>query len=126
MRAFSTIVVADALDIDRRRLDTLVGQHEIDGVRRARQGVSRAFSPAAVLTLAVALELIDQLAMSIPRALDVAHALISTGGEHALAAGIVVRIDVRAIERRVAERLTDAVAAHPPLRRGRPPSSRRR
>ncbi len=124
MRAFSTIVVAEALDIDRRRLDTLVGQHEIDGVRRARQGVSRAFSPAAVLTLAIALELIQQLEMSVPRALDIAHALRASGGEHVLGAGVVLRIDVRAIERRIAERLTDAVAAHPPLRRGRPPSSR--
>ena len=118
------MVVAEALDIERHRLDKLVGQHEIEGVRRERQGVSRAFSPAAVVTIAIAIELIGRLVMAAPRALAVAHALVANGGEHSPGEEITLRVDVRAVERRVARRLTDAVATHPPSRRGRPPLSR--
>jgi hypothetical protein len=36
----------------------------------------------------------------------------------------LLRVDVPAIEQRVAARLTEAVEAHPPARRGRPPAPR--
>lgn len=125
MRGFSTTVVAEALDIDRRRLDNLVAQHAIEGVRRERQGVSRTFSPAAVLTIAVAVELMERLEMAASRALAVARSVVGSGGDHSPTDGITVRIDVRIIEQRIAGRLTDAVEAHPPPRRGRPPAPRR-
>jgi hypothetical protein len=118
-------VVAEALGIERRRLDKLVGYHVVDGVRRERQGVSRAFSPASVVTIAVAIELMERLDMAGSRAFTVAHALVAGGGEHSAGNGITLWVDVRTVERRIAERLADAVATHPPPRRGRPPASRR-
>ena len=124
MRAYSTTVVAHALGTDRRWLDAVIANHDIDGVRRERQGVSRAISPTAVLTIAVALDLMAALQTPIASALHLANALVLKTGEHSPAEGILLRVDVGVIERRMAARLTEAVESHPPPRRGRPPQVR--
>ena len=124
MRAYSTAVVAYALRVDRRWIDAVIANHDIDGVRRERQGVSRAISPAAVLTIAVALELMEAFQTPVAIALRLARALVLRNGEHAPREGILLRIDVGAIERKMAARLTEAVESHPPPRRGRPPRLR--
>ena len=124
MRAYSSIVVASALGVGRRWLDGIVIEHPIVGVVRERQGISRTITPAAVVTIAVALALVDALHIAIGPALALAEALVRDKGEHAPVAGISLRIDLPAIERRVAARLTEAVEAHPPARRGRPPVAR--
>ena len=121
MRAYSTVVAAAALRVERRWLDDVVVEHRIEGVQRQHQGVSRAISPAAVLTIAVALELMGSMAMPVARALHLAGALLGGGGQCSLADGLVIQLDVGAIERRMASRLTEAVESHPPPRRGRPP-----
>src|SRR5687768_12581869 len=105
MRAYSTAVAAAALRVERRWLDAVVVQHHIEGVQRERQGVSRAISPVAVLTIAAALELMESLEMPVARALHVASALLAGGGEHSPADGMLVRLDVSALERRMASRL---------------------
>ena len=120
MRAYSTTVVASALGVDRRWLDALIATDRLPGVPPERQGKSRAIPPKAVLTMAVAMELTEHFGTSLHRALDLAAALLHSG-EHSPAAGLVVRLDVTAIERRIALRLNDAVDANPPVRRGRPP-----
>ena len=124
MRAYSSAVVANALEVDRRWLDAVIAQNHIAGVQRERQGVSRAISPAAVLTIAVAIELMQALQTPVAGALHLAKALLLDAGEHSPAAGMTVRIDIHAIERRMAARLAEAVDAHPPPRRGRPPRIR--
>jgi hypothetical protein len=124
LRAYSTAVVANALKVDTRWLDSIIAQNHIDGVQRERQGVSRAISPAAVLTIGVAMELMEALRIPIAGALDLARLLLVDAGEHSPAEGIVLRVDVHAIERRMAGRLTEAVEAHPPPKRGRPPLTR--
>ena len=117
-------MVANALGVDRRWLDSTVAQYRIEGVQRERQGVSRAFSPTAVLTIAIALDLMDAMGVPAARSLDLAVSLLIGAGEHSPANGIVLRVDVSGIERRMAARLTEAVEAHPPPRRGRPPLPR--
>jgi len=89
-----------------------------------RQGKSRAIPPTAVLTVAVAMELTEHLGIPLLVALDLAGALRHTG-EHSPAEGLFIRLDVAAMERRVALRLNEAVEANPPPRRGRPPRSKR-
>lgn len=121
MRAYTTTIVANALGVDRRWLDSVIAQNHIDGVQRERQGVSRAISPAAVLTIAVAMELMEALRIPVAGALRLASSVLHDAGEHSPAEGMMLRVDVRAIERRIAGRLTEAVEAHPPPRRGRPP-----
>jgi hypothetical protein len=124
LRAYSTAVAASALGVDRRWLDNIIALNRIDGVRKERQGVSRAISPTAVLTIAIALELIDHLEVPIARALELARRLVLQNGDHSPSDGLNVRVDVDRIERSVAARLAEAVDAHPPPRRGRPPIAR--
>jgi plasmid maintenance system antidote protein VapI len=98
----------------------LIAQNQIDGIRRQRQGISRAISPSAVLTVAVALELSGALGTPPREALDLAKAVLLGEGEHRQGELVTVRVDVRAVERRMAIRLAEAVEAHPQPRRGRP------
>ena len=124
MRAYSSIVVASALGVGRRWLDGVVIQNRIEGVIRERQGVSRTITPAAVVTIAVALVLVDALQIAIGQALTLAVSLIRDGGDYAPAPGVSLRVDLSAIEQRVSARLTEAVESHPPARRGRRPTPR--
>lgn len=124
MRAYSSAVVANALGVDRRWLDGVVIQNRIEGVQRERQGVSRTITPSAVLTVAVAIALIEGLHLPIAVALELGAALILQGGEHSPADGLSLRVDILEIDRRISARLTEAVEAHPSPRRGRPPRVR--
>ena len=124
MRAYSTAVVASALGVDRRWLDALVATHGIEGIGPERQGKSRAIPPRSVLTIAVAMDLMAALGTPLRRSLTLAAAVLRTG-EHQPAAGIVLQVDVGAVERRMAIRLNDAVDANPPVPRGRPPRTGR-
>ena len=124
MRAYSTAVAARALQVDRRWLDSIVVQHRIEGVKRDRQGVSRTFDPTAVLTIAVAVALIDALDMPVASALRLATALLRESGQHAPVPGVTLHVDVIALEQTVSARLVEAVEAHPLPRRGRPPLTR--
>jgi hypothetical protein len=124
MRAYSSAVVANALGVDRRWLDGVVAQNRIEGVRRERQGVSRAISPAAVLTIAIAIELMEALHAPVTSALDLAKSVIIGDGGCSPSSDVRLHVDTVAIERRIAARLTEAVEAHPPPRRGRPPRVR--
>ena len=124
LRAYSSIVVANALGVGRRWLDGVVIHNRIEGVIRERQGVSRTITPAAVVTIAVALVLVDALHIAIGPALTLAVSLIRDGGEYAPAPGVSLRVDLPAIEQRVSARLTEAVESHPPARRGRRPIPR--
>jgi hypothetical protein len=124
LRAYSSAVVAHALGVDRRWLDSVIALDGVAGVQRDRQGVRRAISPDAVVTIAVAIELIDTLDIPLARALLLASSLLRQGGHHSPTDGMSVRIDIATIERRIAARLAEAVEAHPPPRRGRPPRVR--
>ena len=120
MRAYSLAVAAAALDVDRKWLDNVLTQHDLDGVQRERQGVSRSIAPRAIVTIAVAIVVSRAFGGPLGRALALASELIENG-DHAPVPDLSLRVDVPAIERRLAARLVESVEAHPPARRGRPP-----
>ena len=120
MRAYSTAVVATALGVSRRWLDLVVASNQLPGTQPDRQGKSRAFTPGAVVAIAIAIELAERLGTPLPIALDLATKL-ARDGEHRPSPELLLRLDVGAIERRVAHELSDAVEANPSPRRGRPP-----
>ncbi len=70
------------------------------------------------------MELTEHLGMPLLTALNLAAVLRHTG-EHSPAEGLVIRLDVAAVERRIALSLNEAVEANPPPRRGRPPRGNR-
>ena len=120
LRAYSTAVVATALGVSRRWLDMVVASNRLPDTLPDRQGKSRAFTPDAVVTIAIAIELTERLGASLPIALDLATKL-AHGGEHRPSPELMLRLDLGAIERRVALQLSDAVEANPSPARGRPP-----
>jgi hypothetical protein len=77
-------------------------------------------TPQAILAIAVSIALTRAFGAPIATALAIAARLLDRG-EDELTAEVTVRVDIGAIERRLAGRLADAVDAHPPARRGRPP-----
>jgi hypothetical protein len=119
LRAYSTTVAADALGVDRRWLDNVIGQNHVAGVRREGHGVSRSISPAAILTIAVAIEISEALGTSMPAALNLARSVVDKG-ECSPSPAITIHVDIGAIDQRMALRLNDSVEAHPQPRRGRP------
>ena len=112
--------MATALGVSRKWLDQVVAADRIPGVQPHRQGKSRAITPRAIVTIAVAVDLADRFGASLPTALDLATVLVKQG-THSLTAEMSIQLDVGAVERRITLRLADAVEANPPARRGRPP-----
>ena len=120
LRAYSTTVAAAALGVTHRWLDAAVSTNLVPDVRPDRQGRSRAFSPHAIHVIAVAIQLIERLGTSLPQALRIGAELVERGSCEP-GPELTLRVDIAAIERRIANRLADAVEATLPARRGRPP-----
>jgi hypothetical protein len=121
MRAYSVAVAAAALGVDRKWLDNVLTHHDLDGVHRERQGVSRMIEPHAITTVGIAIELTRSLGSPIGHALRLAERLVESG-EFAPAPRVSLRVDVGDIDRQMVARLAEAVEVHPPRRRGRPPT----
>jgi hypothetical protein len=141
-RTYTPALVALALEVHPKWLDNVLSHHAVPGVAGGRQGRTRAIAPSAVLTLAVALLLMRDLGAPIARALQAAASLVAGRREgdasqreapSATASGVTemalgpelrLRLDLAAVERRLARRLVEASEGWGPRRRGRPPGRR--
>jgi hypothetical protein len=124
MRAYTVATVALSLSVSRKWLDNTLSHNRIDGVVQAHQGISRRLSPHAVLTLHIALRLIQDLEMPLKRALELAGYLARSGGSggHTVSRGLSIALDVDQSADEVTTRLARAVEITPLPRRGRPPT----
>jgi hypothetical protein len=122
MRAYTVATVAITLNVSRKWLDNALSHNHVDGVVQSRQGISRKLSPHAVLTLYIALRLVEHLEMPLKRALALANQLAEPGegGNHALSRGLSIKLDLDQSAEEVADRLSRAVEIAPMPRRGRP------
>ena len=122
MRAYTVATVAITLNVSQKWLDNALSHNHVDGVVQARQGISRKLSPHAVLTLHIALRLVEHLEMPLRRALALANQLAEPGeaGTHALSRGLSIKLDLEQSVEEVADRLSRAVEIAPVPRRGRP------
>ena len=128
MRAYDVAAAAEALGVDAKRLDNLLSRHEIPGVRRGRQGVSRRLSPEAIVIIRIALALADTVGVPLDAALRLAARLEKEGGE-----GQAIRIDgdiwigadVGSLRTETGERLDAAVESVVHRPRGRPARGRK-
>lgn len=130
MRAYTVTTVAVTLNVPSKWLDNVLSHHTVPGVAKTRQGVARRLTQEAVVVLAIALMLSGSLAISVPRALEIAQELRRAGGSKAryvLDGGTgELLFDVTAIESDISDRLAEAVEIAPTPRRGRPPLSPRK
>jgi hypothetical protein len=127
MRAYTVATVAVTLNVPLKWIDNVITHHPLAGVTRAKQGVPRRLTERAVVVLAVALDLIQNLRIPLQRALELASDLTGTQGREVRlraspASVIHLALNLEDIENRVSARLAHAVEIAPVPRRGRPPS----
>lgn len=122
MRAYTVATVAIALNVTQKWLDNTLSHLRIDGVIQTRQGVSRKLSPHAVLTLHIALQLVEHLEMPLRKALALANELARPpqAGSYALSQGLSITLDLNHSVAEITRRLARAVEITPLPRRGRP------
>lgn len=123
-RAYSVATASLALGVEKRWLDNLLSRHQLAGVARVGRGVARRVQPAALLTVAVALEIQRRLGAPLERALELGASILDASAQSHTLGEVTLAVDVPAIERALALRLHDALEAAPPRRRGRPPRPR--
>jgi hypothetical protein len=123
LRAYTVATVAVSLNMAAKWVDNVLSHHDIPGVSKRRQGVSRRLTPQAVLCLEVAMRLGHSLSIPLADGLELAQSIAGGGDRASVDAGkgITITIDLRAIRDELTERLANAVEVTPLPRRGRPP-----
>ncbi len=122
MPLYNTATTAAALGVTAKWLDNLLSHNEIDGLYPEAQGVARRLSLASVTQIALAKDLIDELAMPARAALQAASRILrEPGGNLILSPLLDVRVSPTELRAYVLDRLSDAVEMAPSPRRGRPP-----
>lgn len=123
MRAYTVATTAVALGVSSKWVDNTLSHHQVPGVYQARQGIARRVTPAALLILDIAVNLVRSLALPLSRALETSQRLIDAGGERVTLPGalsIEISVNLRALTNDLNARLERAVEMSPTPRRGRP------
>jgi len=123
MPLYNCSSTAAALGVSSKWLDNLLSHNNIDGVSRARQGVSRRLSSDAIVTIAIANQLNAAASVPIGTALQLATQLVETENNMVqLGAGLTLSVDVALLRSKVSAQLAQAVELTPTPPRGRPRS----
>lgn len=120
MRAYSVPVAALALETDSKWLDNVLSHHTVRGVERKRQGIQRKIPAHSLLILAIAQELIAELALPIRRALELADSISRSADGQTASGTVTIHADTASISARLNARLADAIEGAPDRPRGRP------
>ena len=119
-RAYTVGTVAFALNVPSKWLDNILSHHRLPGVVQERQGVSRKVTPEALLQLALAVRLINDLGIPAANALRIGSTLLENQGAYQTPAGTSLSLDLTQLRRELENRLAQAVEITPVPRRGRP------
>ena len=123
-RAYTVRTVALAIDVPAKWVDNLLSHHRLIGVAQSRQGVGRVISDEGVLAIQL-VRLLADLGIGTARAAEIASQTLAsrTSGEARFVdeSGIELLFHIGTVERRLRERMVDALDAVPRVRRGRPP-----
>jgi len=121
VRSYSVAVSSLAIDAPLKWLDNLLSHYPVPDVGAERRGVARRIPHSALLLLALTRELHVELGLGVRDAIGLAADLLGANGGIVSRGGHVrVTCDRPALERRVSERLHDALESAPSPRRGRP------
>jgi hypothetical protein len=123
-RAYTIATAALALGIPLKWLDNTLSHHQVPGIHQQRQGIARRFTIEGLLALAVSIALINDLAIPLLRALQIADELIRNNGRYTSAQGVDIQLDLETLKARLLERLENAVEIAPVPKRGRPPKNK--
>lgn len=123
-RSYSVRLVALTLEVQTKWLDNLLSHFEITGASRIRQGIAREISHEALVRIEVIRSLSSELGVPLAKAVDIAAQInpaeLTERVIHSLPSGYGVSIPIAAIERRLRERVLEAVESVAHVRRGRP------
>ncbi|HJP61422.1 MAG TPA: hypothetical protein VJ865_15550 [Gemmatimonadaceae bacterium] len=120
-RAYTLATAALALNVPSKWLDNTLSHYRVQGVVQARQGVARRLPIESLTLIAVALNLIADFEVPLPKALQLASRLTASAGKLTLESGARIEIDLPHITESLLQRLEHAVEVVPLPRRGRPP-----
>ena len=125
-RGYSVRTAALTLGVSPKWVDNILSHHDIPGVVSARQGVERAISDLGMRVLELVRIASSELGIPVPRSVEIAVAVAtSDSARFVSSSGVELRFSIDAIDRRLRERLMDAIEATPQVRRGRPPKKGR-
>ena len=127
MRAYTVATTAITLETSTKWVDNALSHFHVPGVLQSRQGVARKLTPQAILTLAIGLRLVRDLAIPLQPALGFAKQFVELGGTDArltVGQGSSLGMDVASFARDISAKLADAVEITPTPPRGRPPRTR--
>jgi hypothetical protein len=119
-RAYTIAAAALALEVPAKWLDNALSHFRVVGVRQERQGVARRLSIDALLRLAIADGLSNDLKIPLARALKISDEIASGQGRFTSTSGIQLSLDLPTFLSALLERLEQAVEIAPVPRRGRP------
>ena len=121
MRSYSVAVSSLAIDAPQKWLDNLLSHFTVPDISSERRGVARRIPHATLTHLALTRELHRELGIGVRDALALAGKLLaSDDGIVSRGGHLRVTCDRLALERRVDDRLRDALESAPAPRRGRP------
>ena len=124
-RSYDVRVTALALDVQHKWLDNLLSQHRIPGVEGGRQGVGRRVSDRGLLAIAVIRALSRDGGLPVSRAVRLVTLAPDPVPDEdviiGIAPGVELRVRLAELERRMRDRLAEAIEAAPRVPRGRPP-----
>ena len=120
-RSYSVRIAAVALGVPAKWVDNVLSQHDIPGVISSRQGVERSISDLGIRVLEIIRIGSHELRIPVSRSVEIAVSTAAAAdGRFVTASGAELRFAIDAIDRRLRERLIDAIEATPRLARGRP------
>jgi hypothetical protein len=116
-------MAALATGVSPKWIDNLLSHHAVPGVAGGRQGLERSISMHGMLAIEIVRLATEELGLSIARAVAIATKLLSTepfGSTARTSSGVQIFFPIQELERRLRERLVEAVEAAPSVPRGRP------
>jgi hypothetical protein len=123
-RAYTIATAALTLEVPAKWLDNTLSHIRIPGVSQKKQGVARRIAIDGLLILSIAALLIDQLGLSLSRAVRTAETLAGSNGLYTSPRGVGIQLDLDSLRSKLLERLEHAVEVAPIPKRGRPPKNK--
>ena len=116
-------MAALATGVSPKWIDNLLSHHALPGVSGGRQGLERGITMPGIIAIEIVRLATEELGVSIARGVSIATTLLSADPPVSTTrtpSGIEIVFPIHELERRLRERLVEAVEAAPSLPRGRP------